>query len=108
MLKTVTDKTFRAEVLEEKIPVFVDFMASWCGPCRIMSPIIEQLAKDYEGRVKIVKLDVDGAPEVTAALNIRGLPTFMIFNQGNKIHQWVGAQPTKTIFADKIDEVLAK
>lgn len=108
MTVSVTDETFEEEVLNADAPVFVDFMATWCGPCRAMAPLVEQLAEEYDGKIKVVKLDIDDAPDTAAGFNIRGVPTFMLFNKGSKVYQWVGAQSGKAAFTEKFEEVLAE
>jgi thioredoxin 1 len=79
---TATDDSFAVEVLQSTTPVLVDFWASWCGPCRMLSPIIEAAAKELSGRIKIVKLNVDENSKTASDYNIRGIPTLMIFKEG--------------------------
>ena len=93
----ITDKTFDSEVLSFPDPVLVDAWAPWCGPCRIVGPALEQLAKEYAGRVKIAKLNVDENPQVTSRYSIRSIPTMMIFNNGEKVNTLVGALPKEDI-----------
>ena len=89
----VTDKNFAAEVLQSDIPVLVDFWATWCGPCRAIGPIVEELAKEFSGRVKITKLNVDENPATPSQYGVRGIPTLILFKDG-KIHdQIVGSVP---------------
>lgn len=90
----VTKDTFQKEVLDEKGPVFVDFYADWCGPCKLTSPIIDELAADesYKNKIKFVKVDVDANQELSSTYNIFSIPTFMIFKDGKPAHQLVGAR----------------
>lgn len=101
--KTVTDAEFKAEVLDSAIPVLVDFWATWCGPCQIMGPVIDALAGEYEGRVKIMKLNVDENPEAPAQYGIRGIPTLIVFKGGAEAQRIVGAEKK-----EKVDEALKK
>lgn len=101
----VTDADFEKEVLQSDIPVVVDFWAEWCGPCRMIEPTVEELAKDYEGKVKIVKLNVDDNPMTSAQLGIRSIPTLMFFKDGEKVDMIIGAQ-SKAAMAKKIDGLL--
>ena len=87
----VTDSSFEAEVLNAAEPVLVDFWATWCGPCKMIAPILDDLAKTYSGRVKICKMDVDGNKATPAKFNIRGIPTLMLFKDGNMEAMKVGA-----------------
>lgn len=87
----VTDANFEQEVLQSDIPVLVDYWAEWCGPCKMIAPILEEVAKDYDGKVKICKMDVDANQAVPAKFGIRGIPTLMIFKEGNAEATKVGA-----------------
>ena len=89
----VTDASFDADVLQSAEPVVVDFWAEWCGPCKMIGPSLEELAKDYAGKVKIVKLNVDENPGVAGKLGIRSIPTLMLFKGGKVASQKVGAAP---------------
>ena len=89
----VDDSNFEEEVLNSDVPVLVDFWAAWCGPCRIIAPIIEELAEEYEGRVKVAKLDVDINPRTAMQFSVRSIPTLLIFKDGQVADQLVGAAP---------------
>ena len=102
----VTDATFEKEVLQAKEPVLVDFWAVWCGPCRAVAPIVDELAKEYNGKLKVVKVDVDANVETASRYNILSIPTLLIFKDGKPVEQVVGAAPKK-MFVDKLSKVLA-
>ncbi len=101
----VTDQQFKSEVLESKIPVLVDFWAPWCGPCKIIGPVVEELAKEYTGKVKVVKLNVDDNPESAGQFNVMSIPTLIVFKGGNPVKTIVGAQPKASI-KKVLDEVV--
>lgn len=87
----LNDSNFKQEVLSEKLPVLVDFSATWCGPCKAIAPIIEELAKEYDGRFKICKLDVDNGENTATNYGVMSVPTLMIFKDGKVVEQAVGA-----------------
>lgn len=95
----VTDATFAAEVEGHAGAVVVDVWAEWCGPCRAIAPILEQLAGEYEGRVKVAKVDADANPEVMRRFAVRGLPTLLLFRDGKVVDTLLGAHPRPTIAA---------
>ncbi|HJP34192.1 MAG TPA: thioredoxin [Candidatus Latescibacteria bacterium] len=101
----VTDDTFEAEVLQATEPVLVDFGATWCGPCRTLEPIVEELAREYAGRVKVAKLDADDHPQTVAKFQIRGLPTLLFFRGGQVQDTLVGVA-AKGQLTEKLDAVL--
>jgi len=87
----LTDDTFEDEVLKSDIPVLVDYWAEWCGPCKMIAPILDEIAEEYQGRVKIAKLNIDENPETPPKYGIRGIPTLMLFKDGNVEATKVGA-----------------
>jgi thioredoxin 1 len=91
LVKEVSDQTFDAEVIQSDIPVLVDFWAAWCAPCRMIAPTVDQVAGDYEGKAKVVKLNVDDNSQTSARFNIRGIPTLLLFKDGEVKDQIVGA-----------------
>ena len=101
----LTDQNFEEEVLKSEIPVMVDFWAAWCQPCKMVSPIIDELAKEYEGKVKIGKLNVD-ENSVAGNYNVMSIPTLMIFKDGKPVKSVIGAKP-KDDFKRALDEVIA-
>src|SRR5215510_15699192 len=100
--KAVSDATFEKEVLQSSEPVFVDFFAEWCGPCKAMAPALEQVAAEMQGKVKVVKLDVDQNPDITQKYRIQAMPTLMIFKNGEVAAQRVGALTQKKQLTDWI------
>jgi thioredoxin 1 len=93
----VTDSTFKAEVLESNVPVLVDFWAPWCGPCRMVAPVVEEISDQYDGQVKVVKVNTDENPNVASQYGIRSIPTLMIFKGGQRVDMVVGAVPKTTL-----------
>jgi thioredoxin 1 len=87
----VTDDSFEPEVLQSQLPVLVDYWAEWCGPCKMVAPILDELAKDYAGKLKVAKLDIDSNDKVAARFGVRGIPTLMLFKNGAVAAQKVGA-----------------
>ncbi|HZK43774.1 MAG TPA: thioredoxin [Syntrophomonadaceae bacterium] len=104
-LITVTDKNFKQEVLESELPVLVDFWAPWCGPCKMVGPIVETLASENDGKILVAKLNVDDNKEVATEYGIRGIPTLAFFKDGAEVKRIVGAQG-KPQLQKVIDEVV--
>jgi len=102
----VTDDTFEDEVIKADVPVLVDFWADWCAPCKMIAPIVEDLAEEYDGRVKFAKLDVDSNPNAAMKYGIRGIPTLLVFSGGSPIDQVVGAVPKATL-KGRLDKAIA-
>jgi len=97
MVAPVSDKSFQADVLQSKEPVLVDFWAEWCGPCRAVGPVLEEVAGELKGKLKIVKLNVDENPETAAKYGIQSIPTLMIFKNGEMASRQIGAAPKAKI-----------
>lgn len=93
----LSDRNFKAKVLKSPLPILVDFWAPWCGPCRAVGPMIEQLAAERVGSLKVAKLNVDESPAVTAAYRVDSIPTLMIFKDGKVVERFVGVQPKATL-----------
>ncbi|MBI1808247.1 MAG: thioredoxin [Ignavibacteria bacterium] len=98
---TVDDANFQAEVLSSDKPVLVDFWAIWCGPCKMIAPIVEELAKEYDGKLKVMKMDVDANPRTAMQYGIRSIPTLMVFKGGQVVEQIIGAVPKRHLL-DKV------
>jgi len=102
-LLEVTDETFEKEIMNSDIPAMVDFWAAWCGPCRMVGPVVEELAKEYEGKIKFAKMDVDQNRQTPTKFGIRSIPTLIFFKGGEVARTIIGAQPKSNI-----DEELKK
>jgi thioredoxin 1 len=101
----VTDSSFKEEVLDSEIPVLVDFWAPWCGPCRMVAPVVDEISEQYAGQVKVVKLNTDENPNIASQYGIRSIPTLMIFKGGQRVDMVVGAVP-KTTLANTLEKYL--
>lgn len=102
---SVTDDTFKAEVLDSDVPVLVDFWAPWCGPCRMVAPVVDEIAEQYAGQIKVVKLNTDENPQVASQYGIRSIPTLIVFKGGQRVDMVVGAVP-KTTLANTLEKYL--
>ncbi len=103
-VQEVSDATFEAEVLKSSVPVLIDFWAPWCGPCKAIAPVLDELAKEYEGRVKIVKMNVDDNQATPSSFGVRSIPNLLLFKGGTVAEQIVGAVP-KAQLQKAIDQV---
>lgn len=102
----ITDSNFAAEVTESDVPVLVDFYADWCGPCKMMAPLVAQLSGEYEGKCKVGKCNVDENPQTASMFRVMSIPTFVLFKDGKAVDTVVGAV-SKTALQEKIKQVLA-
>ncbi len=102
----LTDESFEKEVLQEEMPVLVDFWAAWCQPCKMVSPIVDEIATEYEGKLKVAKMDIDAHPAASQKYGIMSIPTVMLFKGGKPSAMMIGVQP-KQVYKDKIDATLA-
>ncbi len=99
MATIITDQNFDSEVLNSELPVLVDFFAQWCGPCKMLAPIIDELASEWEGKVKIFKLDVDKSPETAQKYGVMSIPTLIFFKKGEEVERITGALPKDSLEA---------
>jgi thioredoxin 1 len=104
-VQNITDDTFQGEVLQATTPVLIDFWAPWCGPCRTIGPVVEELAGEYTGRLKVVKMNVDDNPKTPAQFGVRGIPNLILFKGGEVKEQIIGAVP-KAHLVKAIDKVV--
>lgn len=106
MALTITDANFQELVLDSKVPVLVDFWAEWCGPCRMVGPVVDELHKEYEGRAVVGKVDVDNNPKIATEFGIMSIPALLFFKDGKVVDKQVGAVP-KHVLSGKLDAQLA-
>ncbi len=99
------ETSFEAEVVQSDRPVLVDFSATWCGPCKKLEPVVHEIANDYEGRLKVVKVDIDKAPGIAAKFAVMSVPTLVLFRDGKVMDQLIGLV-AKRVIADRVDKVL--
>ena len=102
-LVTITDQNFQSEVLASDLPVLIDFWATWCGPCRAIAPVVEELAKEYKGKVKVGKMDIDAQQDTPAKYGVMSIPTLLLFKNGQVADQIVGAVPKA-----KLDQMIKR
>lgn len=95
----VSDETFDADVLKSTVPVLVDFWAPWCGPCKMIAPMVDEIARDYAGKAKAVKINTDASPDIASQYGVRSIPTVMIFKAGSRVETIIGAVPKSTLTA---------
>ena len=101
----VTEQTFDEEVLTSEEVVVVDFWAEWCGPCKMIAPVVEELAEEYDGKIKFAKIDIDSNPNIASRYGIRGIPNLTIFDKGEVVGQLIGVQPKASI-KKRLDETI--
>jgi len=106
-IKHVTDGTYQQDVLDSELPVLVDFSAPWCGPCRMLEPILDQLSEEYDGDLVFAKVNTDESPNTPSQLGIRGIPTLIIYVDGEEVDRMTGMAP-KAVLKKKLDAVLAE
>lgn len=104
-LLAITEQNFETEVIKSELPVLIDFWAVWCGPCKAIHPIVEKLAAEYNGKLKVAKCDVDSNQQIALEFGIRSIPTLLIFKNGKVVEQIIGAVPKKHIIS-KLDGVI--
>ncbi len=106
MAQAITDADYKAQVLESPLPVLIDFWAPWCGPCKAMLPIVDELEKEYDGKLKVVKMNCDENSEVPGSFNVMSIPTFIIMKNGSPVASLIGAR-SKQDMKNEIEKALA-
>ncbi len=101
----VTDANFEQEVLKSELPVMVDFWATWCGPCKMIEPVVKELADEYEGKLKVVKVNVDSCPETSASYGVMSIPTLKYFKNGEEVNTLVGVQ-SREVLKEQIEKLI--
>ncbi|MBN9565269.1 MAG: thioredoxin [Alphaproteobacteria bacterium] len=96
-MKNITDESFETDVIQSDLPVVVDFWAEWCGPCRMLAPVLDELSEELSGKVSIVKINIDENPEIPTSFGIRSIPTLMIFKGGERIAVQTGGSPKTSL-----------
>ena len=104
-VKQVSDGDFDAEVLNSKTPVLIDFFAEWCGPCKMMAPVLDEVAREYQGKLKVVKVDVDESGEIAARFGVTAMPTFVLLKNGEEAYRRIGAAP-KSAFVNELRQAI--
>ena len=104
-VKQVFDGDFDAEVLQSPTPVLIDFFAEWCGPCKMMAPVLDEVARDYAGKLKVVKVDVDESGEIAARFGVTAMPTFVVVKDGIETYRHIGAAP-KSAFVNELRQAI--
>lgn len=104
-VKQVSDGTFEAEVMKADTPVLIDFFAEWCGPCKMMAPVLDEVARDYQGKLKVVKVDVDESGDIAARFGVTAMPTFVLLKNGQEAYRRIGAAP-KPVFLSELQQAI--
>ncbi len=107
MVQELTDKTFQSDVLSSKTPVIVDFWASWCGPCKMLTPVFEDVSSEYRGKLNFAKISTENYPEIAAENGVTGIPCLIVFHKGEEVDRIVGFMP-KPALKQKIDAILSR
>jgi thioredoxin 1 len=105
LVVNASESTFQTEVVDSKVPTLVDFWAPWCGPCKALTPVLEEIANEFKGRVKVVKVNTDDNPDVATRHNVRGIPTVLLYKDGKVVESIVGALP-KRAFVEMVQKHL--
>jgi len=106
LINHVTKESFEEEIVKSHLPVLIDFWAEWCGPCRVVAPVLDEIATEYEGKIKVVKVNTDEQPELADQFNITTIPTVLLYHNENEVSRTVGAHPKENIEAFIDEHVL--